>query len=576
MGCCGALTSSATGIMPVVAIPPEGLGQRYLQSGENVECWAARTQSTDNKAGAAGPVGKITTAAIAAGCDLSLTQSVDAVPPVGGSTTSWDAPKWDPEPKPGINWSASGNNGKFTGKFDPSDENKDFKVEITAHFSDGSKDTKLYNIKPVKCKPGDDAIQLTNPMPGGICTAPFGEIRDNGTRGHRGLDFAGGGAGRPCVAAADGVVLTANGSGRAVQGFTGYGNYVLIQHKTKDGKPVCNTFYAHLESVSVTKDAQVGKGQTIGIVGKTGGDYPIHLHFELHVNGAAKDPLPYIHPKPSLKAGQFNKPTWNGGYGQGGGLALSGNYGANPAPGKTSSGTDGYQTASDSTENANNAIHAKQSDNCANDAEPPLDANDPDTPVVGNDPPCVDFLTLQQLQKAMPTCGNKCNVYLPHFNETIKRYVINDLSDKCGPEARKRVAMFLAQCSHESGDLRHKYEIWGPTSQQLKYDRIGAGNNGEPGSGYKYRGRGAIQLTGKSNYAAYAKETGKDLLANPDLVAEDPELYIGAAGFFWRNNKLNSYSNDINGATKRINGGSNGIADREKRWANAKNALVIA
>ena len=74
-----------------------------------------------------------------------------------------------------------------------------------------------------------------------------------------------------------------------------------------------------------------------------------------------------------------------------------------------------------------------------------------------------------------------------------------------------------------------------------------------------------IQLTGKSNYEAFSKDMGIDIVSNPENIRQDLILAIKTAIWFWNKNKLNSYcdNNDFIGLTKRINGGLNGIIDRQ-------------
>jgi putative chitinase len=156
----------------------------------------------------------------------------------------------------------------------------------------------------------------------------------------------------------------------------------------------------------------------------------------------------------------------------------------------------------------------------------------------------------------------KTNVKVP--NEIIlamRKYNI-------GRDAIER-AHILSQCEHESGGWNYKYEVWGPTATQSGYEgRDDLGNN-QKGDGYKYRGRGYIQLTGKANYKAYSKSVGADILNSPDLVAttyfaETPCLY-------WIARKLSKYStgaetSNIKAITKKINGGFNGLSDRIKKF----------
>ena len=88
------------------------------------------------------------------------------------------------------------------------------------------------------------------------------------------------------------------------------------------------------------------------------------------------------------------------------------------------------------------------------------------------------------------------------------------------------------------------------------------------GDGWKYRGRGFIQLTGKSNYEAFSKDMDIDAINNPDLVKDDLSIAIRSAVWFWNKNNLNTYCDkgDFIGLTKRINGGTNGLSDRETKY----------
>ncbi len=121
-------------------------------------------------------------------------------------------------------------------------------------------------------------------------------------------------------------------------------------------------------------------------------------------------------------------------------------------------------------------------------------------------------------------------------------------------------------------------EIWGPTAQQKRYEppsdlakRLG---NTQPGDGFRYRGRGPIQITGRANYKKYGDLLSVDLVGNPDLAAT-PQFAFSTAGQFWKRNGLNELADvqDFITITKRINGGLNGLADRQKYYAIAKNVL---
>lgn len=137
----------------------------------------------------------------------------------------------------------------------------------------------------------------------------------------------------------------------------------------------------------------------------------------------------------------------------------------------------------------------------------------------------------------------------------------------------ERAAMWCAQLGHESVGLRFMVELWGPTSDQYTYDgRMGNG----PGEGYRYRGRGAIQLTGKNNYRAcsqWAFERG--LVPTPTFFVDDPDAaadltygFVGAVWYWTAARPMNSFADrrDLEGATRAVNGGFNGLDDRRRRW----------
>jgi predicted chitinase len=137
-----------------------------------------------------------------------------------------------------------------------------------------------------------------------------------------------------------------------------------------------------------------------------------------------------------------------------------------------------------------------------------------------------------------------------------------------------REAIFLAQIAHESGEFRWMKEIWGPTAAQKRYEppsslaaKLG---NTKKGDGKRYMGRGVIQLTGRFNYRKYGSLLGVDLENNPEL-AEKPELAFRTAGLYWKIRNINEPTDrrDIVAVTKLINGGTNGLEDRQKYYNRA-------
>lgn len=138
-----------------------------------------------------------------------------------------------------------------------------------------------------------------------------------------------------------------------------------------------------------------------------------------------------------------------------------------------------------------------------------------------------------------------------------------------------RLAHFLAQIGHESGGLRLFHEIWGPTDAQRRYEGRADLGNINPGDGSRYRGRGPIQITGRANYRRYGTMIGVDLEGNPELAAA-PAIGIKIACAYWLANRINAAADrdDIEAATRIINGGLNGIIDRRARLAKAKELLL--
>jgi putative chitinase len=166
----------------------------------------------------------------------------------------------------------------------------------------------------------------------------------------------------------------------------------------------------------------------------------------------------------------------------------------------------------------------------------------------------------------------KRQLYLPFVNKVMEIYEI---------DTPLRASAFLAQIAHESGELRYMEEIWGPTEQQKKYEppselvqKLG---NTETGDGFRYRGRGPMMITGRANYQKYGDRLGVDLVGNPDL-ATTPQYAFSTAGLYWKLNGLNELADvqDFTTITRKINGGLNGLAEREKYYEIAKDALSAA
>ncbi|MFG0631458.1 glycoside hydrolase family 19 protein [Pseudomonas sp. xss_2] len=180
-------------------------------------------------------------------------------------------------------------------------------------------------------------------------------------------------------------------------------------------------------------------------------------------------------------------------------------------------------------------------------------------------------ITEKQLLQILPHAGRQAGVFVPGLNATMGKHgIITPL----------RMAAFIAQTGHESGQLRFVRELGG--DQYLaKYDtgRLAQrlGNTPEAdGDGQKYRGRGLIQVTGRANYEACSEALFGDsrLLSTPELL-EHPVYASMSAGWFWHRNGLNSLADkgDLLAITKRINGGTNGLEDRQALYKRALEVL---
>jgi putative chitinase len=194
------------------------------------------------------------------------------------------------------------------------------------------------------------------------------------------------------------------------------------------------------------------------------------------------------------------------------------------------------------------------------------------------------------------TGGLKLDKLKGHIPDAVIA-MIPDTAAKFGINTPLRLAHFLAQCGHESGGFRLTQENLNYSAKGLngifkKYfpteaaaapynrnpqkiankvysNRMGNGTEAS-GDGYKFRGRGYIQLTGKDNYTAFGKSIGIDMTVNPDLVASQYAL-LSAAWFFTKNGlhkMADGGATDavVTSITKRVNGGTIGLADRIKHF----------
>lgn len=188
-------------------------------------------------------------------------------------------------------------------------------------------------------------------------------------------------------------------------------------------------------------------------------------------------------------------------------------------------------------------------------------------PYAGLYPPTVitpDLLISDQLSAiAIYTSQFRLDQLLPNINITMQRYGIN---------TPLRKAHFLAQTAHESDGFNTNEEYASGADYEGRRDL----GNTKSGDGVRFKGRGLIQVTGRSNYAECGQALGIDLINNPQRLA-DFDLACLSAGWYWDARNLNSYADDddLIRITRIINGGLNGLDDREGYLIRAKQVFGI-
>ena len=202
------------------------------------------------------------------------------------------------------------------------------------------------------------------------------------------------------------------------------------------------------------------------------------------------------------------------------------------------------------------------------------------------------IITQAQLREIMGCSGTVAMTWCDPVNAVIQRFNL---------DTRMRTAAFLAQVGHESTRLTRLVENLNYSAEGLVAtwpkrfdaklaaqvarkpeqianivyaDRLGNGSQAS-GDGWEYRGRGLIQITGKSNYRDCGAVLGLDLLKTPSLL-EIPTNAAMSAGWFWSMNGLNALADagQFETLTRRINGGLNGLADRKDLLARAMRVLA--
>ena len=172
-------------------------------------------------------------------------------------------------------------------------------------------------------------------------------------------------------------------------------------------------------------------------------------------------------------------------------------------------------------------------------------------------------LTRDEVLYIMPRADKRVDRFLPYLNQYADKYQV---------DTTMRMAHFLAQIAHESGELLYKREL----ASGMKYEGRKDLGNTIKGDGPRFKGRGLIQITGRYNYGLISKDLGEDFINHPELLEQD-EWAVASAFWYWNRNRLNTFADndDIVTITKRINGGTNHLKERKAYLELAKKVFKI-
>lgn len=189
-------------------------------------------------------------------------------------------------------------------------------------------------------------------------------------------------------------------------------------------------------------------------------------------------------------------------------------------------------------------------------------------------PKAPTLITKDQLRRGLGITAERADYWDDWLNEAMALYGIN---------TKKRIAAFLAQVGHESGRLKYTSEIWGPTAAQRRYEGRKDLGNIYPGDGSRFRGHGLIQTTGRFNHRRVTQSLRArfPVLGVPDFEAEPTKLTLPrwaalSAADYWDMIDGNALADtdQFTLLTRRINGGTNGLADRRSLWASMRKVMA--
>jgi predicted chitinase len=173
-------------------------------------------------------------------------------------------------------------------------------------------------------------------------------------------------------------------------------------------------------------------------------------------------------------------------------------------------------------------------------------------------------VTTEQLRRMFPNAGARLDAHLPYIAPAMEQAAIDNAD---------RIAAFLAQLAHESGEYRYMEEIADGSAYEGRADL----GNTEQGDGVRFKGHGPIQITGRANHKACGEALGIDLISNPRLICL-PEYGTASACWFWNSRNLSALADVgwFKAITRRINGGFNGLPDRKQYWDRNRRILFLA
>lgn len=184
------------------------------------------------------------------------------------------------------------------------------------------------------------------------------------------------------------------------------------------------------------------------------------------------------------------------------------------------------------------------------------------------------MITSDQLHAIMPNIGPKGTQFAGPLNDAMAEFGITNVA---------RQAAFIAQLAHESGEFRYMQELADGSAYDNRADlgnttaaAIDVARRNGTTAGRWFKGHGPMQTTGYFNHKACGDALGVDLVEHPKMLTE-PVLGCRSAAWFWATHGLNELADkgDFVGITRRINGGTNGLAAREAYWARAKMVLAV-